>query len=167
MTALPLPLPKPPSDTHPAVPYAEEPVALLQLDASDPIEAASAVYREVRRGRRVVAVACGGAVVGGRGGGPAVLVRARRWDDGGRDAAVQQLGGGVKGVGERESGLKTSSSFGGDPLPPPPSSVSKPQGTTKTTPNTTSLSPGGTNKNTNPCFFWRPESFFSIIATGG
>lgn len=60
MTALPLPLPKPPSDAHAAVPYTDEPVALLQLDASDPIEAASAVYREVRRGRRVVAVACGG-----------------------------------------------------------------------------------------------------------
>jgi homoserine dehydrogenase len=40
---------------------ADEPVALLQLDATDPIEAASAVYREVRRGRRVVAVASGGA----------------------------------------------------------------------------------------------------------
>lgn len=39
---------------------ADEPVALLQLDATDPIEAASAVYREVRRGRRVVAVASGG-----------------------------------------------------------------------------------------------------------
>lgn len=60
MTALPLSLPKPASDAHPAVPYTDEPVALLQLDATDPIEAASAVYREVRRGRRVVAVACGG-----------------------------------------------------------------------------------------------------------
>ena len=60
MTALPLPLPKPPSDAYAAAPYTDEPVALLQLDASDPIEAASAVYREVRRGRRVVAVACGG-----------------------------------------------------------------------------------------------------------
>jgi homoserine dehydrogenase len=40
-------------------PVADEPVALLQLDLADPAEAASAVYREVRRGRRVVAVACG------------------------------------------------------------------------------------------------------------
>ena len=59
MTALPLPR------SSPALPetaaHAEEPVALLQLDATDPIEAASAVYREVRRGRRVVAVASGGA----------------------------------------------------------------------------------------------------------
>ena len=61
MTAQPLPLPIQPSAIHPAVPYTEEPVALLQLDGSDPVEAASAVYREVRRGRRVVAVACGGA----------------------------------------------------------------------------------------------------------
>ncbi|TPW06949.1 MAG: aspartate/glutamate/uridylate kinase [bacterium] len=60
MTALPLPLPKPPSDSCPEIPYTDEPIALLQLDASDPVEAASAVYREVRRGRRVVAVACGG-----------------------------------------------------------------------------------------------------------
>ena len=60
MTALPLPLPIPSSTAHLSVPYTDEPVALLQLDASDPIEAASAVYREVRRGRRVVAVACGG-----------------------------------------------------------------------------------------------------------
>jgi len=60
MTALPLPLPKPPSEAPVPIPYTDEPVALLQLDASDPIEAASAVYREVRRGRRVVAVACGG-----------------------------------------------------------------------------------------------------------
>lgn len=40
-------------------PVADEPVALLQLDLADPAGAASAVYREVRRGRRVVAVACG------------------------------------------------------------------------------------------------------------
>lgn len=58
MTALPLPR------STPALPetaaHADEPVALLQLDATDAIEAASAVYREVRRGRRVVAVASGG-----------------------------------------------------------------------------------------------------------
>ena len=60
MIALLFPLPKPISDVHTAVPYTEEPVALLQLDGSDPVEAASAVYREVRRGRRVVALACGG-----------------------------------------------------------------------------------------------------------
>ncbi|RZJ83330.1 MAG: hypothetical protein EON88_28870, partial [Brevundimonas sp.] len=39
----------------------DEPVALLQLDVTDAADAASAVYREVRRGRRVVAVASGGA----------------------------------------------------------------------------------------------------------
>lgn len=61
MTALPLSLPLPSSPAHSTAPYTEEPVALLQLDGSDPAEAASAVYREVRRGRRVVAVACGGA----------------------------------------------------------------------------------------------------------
>ncbi|MDP3081186.1 MAG: hypothetical protein Q8M90_10220, partial [Brevundimonas sp.] len=66
MTAQPLPLPIPSSTTHLSVPYTDEPVALLQLDASDPIEAASAVYREVRRGRRVVAVACGGPDAAGR-----------------------------------------------------------------------------------------------------
>ncbi len=60
MTALPLPLPGPSSAVSPTVPYTDEPVALLQLDGADPAEAASAVYREVRRGRRVVAVACGG-----------------------------------------------------------------------------------------------------------
>ena len=59
MTALPLPLPGPSLDGHAAVPYSDEPVALLQLDSSDPAGSASAVYREVRRGRRVVAVACG------------------------------------------------------------------------------------------------------------
>ncbi len=60
MTALSLPLPLPGPAAGPgANPYPDEPVALLQLDASDPQEAASAVYREVRRGRRVVAVACG------------------------------------------------------------------------------------------------------------
>lgn len=40
--------------------YRGEPVALLQLDVGDAREAASAVYREVRRGRGVVAVASGG-----------------------------------------------------------------------------------------------------------
>ena len=60
MTAQSLPLPRP-SPAVPAIaPYPDEPVALLQLDGSDPVEAASAVYREVRRGRRVVAVAYGG-----------------------------------------------------------------------------------------------------------
>lgn len=55
MTALPL------SRAAPAVQsvVADEPVALLQLDLSDVATAASAVYREVRRGRRVVAVAAG------------------------------------------------------------------------------------------------------------
>jgi homoserine dehydrogenase len=38
-----------------------ETTALLQLDLSDPVEAASAVYRQTRRGRRVVAVAGGAA----------------------------------------------------------------------------------------------------------
>lgn len=60
MTAQPLPRPIQPAAADPAAPYTDEPVALLQLDGSDPVEAASAVYREVRRGRRVVAVACGG-----------------------------------------------------------------------------------------------------------
>lgn len=41
-------------------PFAPEPVALLQLDAGHPADAASAVYRELRLGRRVVAVASGG-----------------------------------------------------------------------------------------------------------
>lgn len=43
------------------LPAAGEPVALLQLDLSDVAASASAVYREVRRGRRVVAVAAGAA----------------------------------------------------------------------------------------------------------
>ncbi|MBL0968008.1 MAG: hypothetical protein IBJ02_02715 [Brevundimonas sp.] len=60
MTAL-LSLPRTPASLPETVVRADEPVALLQLDATDPIEAASAVYREVRRGRRVVAVASGGA----------------------------------------------------------------------------------------------------------
>jgi len=56
MTALPL------SRVAPAplaAPPAAEPVALLQL-SGDTADAASAVYREVRRGRRVVAVVAGG-----------------------------------------------------------------------------------------------------------
>lgn len=60
MTAL-LSLPRTPASLPETAVRADEPVALLQLDATDPIEAASAVYREVRRGRRVVAVASGGA----------------------------------------------------------------------------------------------------------
>lgn len=59
MTAL-LSLSRTPASLPETVARADEPVALLQLDATDPIEAASAVYREVRRGRRVVAVASGG-----------------------------------------------------------------------------------------------------------
>ncbi|RYE07449.1 MAG: hypothetical protein EOP22_17845 [Hyphomicrobiales bacterium] len=55
------PLPRLPAADDVSSPVADEPVALLQLDLSDPVEAASAVYRQVRRGRRVVAVACGGA----------------------------------------------------------------------------------------------------------
>ncbi len=66
MTALPLPLPGPSSPDQTTAPYTDEPVALLQLDGSDPIEAASAIYREVRRGRRVVAVACGEPDAAGR-----------------------------------------------------------------------------------------------------
>ena len=54
MTALPLARPAP------FAAPAGEPVALLQLAAA-PADAASAVYREVRRGRRVVAVVAGGA----------------------------------------------------------------------------------------------------------
>lgn len=60
MTAL-LSLPRTPASLPETAVRADEPVALLQLDATDAIEAASAVYREVRRGRRVVAVASGGA----------------------------------------------------------------------------------------------------------
>ncbi|MFA4894688.1 hypothetical protein, partial [Brevundimonas sp.] len=56
MTALLLSRPAP-SALRPA--GADEPVALLQLDLTDVDAAASAVYREVRRGRRVVAVAAG------------------------------------------------------------------------------------------------------------
>ncbi|HWQ88289.1 homoserine dehydrogenase [Brevundimonas sp.] len=57
MTALPLA--RIPAADDVSAPVADEPVALLQLDLADPVEAASAVYRQVRRGRRVVAVACG------------------------------------------------------------------------------------------------------------
>lgn len=55
MTALPVARLAPAPLTAPA----GEPVALLQLAAA-PVDAASAVYREVRRGRRVVAVVAGG-----------------------------------------------------------------------------------------------------------
>lgn len=56
MTALPAALAAAPS-IPPLVGH--EPVALLQLDLFNVAAAASAVYREVRRGRRVVAVASG------------------------------------------------------------------------------------------------------------
>jgi len=59
MIALSVPLPRPVSPPGTITPYTDEPVALLQLDGADAVAAASAVYREVRRGRRVVAVACG------------------------------------------------------------------------------------------------------------
>lgn len=57
MTALPLTRP---AAGSPVPPLAAEPVALLQLDAAHPGDAASSIYREVRRGRRVVVVASGG-----------------------------------------------------------------------------------------------------------
>ncbi|MBA3048859.1 hypothetical protein [Brevundimonas sp.] len=66
MTALPLPHSAPASVESTTIPYPDEPVALLQLDGADPVEATSAVYREVRRGRRVVAVACGDPRAGAR-----------------------------------------------------------------------------------------------------
>lgn len=56
MTALSLARTAPP----PLAPPSAEPVALLQLSV-ETADAASAVYREVRRGRRVVAVVAGGA----------------------------------------------------------------------------------------------------------
>ncbi|HYG27220.1 MAG TPA: hypothetical protein VD906_09955, partial [Caulobacteraceae bacterium] len=56
MTALPLTRAAP---APLAAPSPGEPVALLQL-SGDTADAASAVYREVRRGRRVVAVVAGG-----------------------------------------------------------------------------------------------------------
>lgn len=61
MTAASLPLPRPVSTGAVSGHAPDEPVALLQLDIADAAVAASAVYREVRRGRRVVAVASGGA----------------------------------------------------------------------------------------------------------
>lgn len=60
MTAASLPLPRPVTGADLTAHASDEPVALLQLDVADAAEAASAVYREVRRGRRVVAVASGG-----------------------------------------------------------------------------------------------------------
>ena len=61
MTAASLPLPRPVVAGAVSEHAHDEPVALLQLDVTDAADAASAVYREVRRGRRVVAVASGGA----------------------------------------------------------------------------------------------------------
>lgn len=61
MVSASLPLPRPAAAGAVCEHAPDEPVALLQLDAADAIAAASAVYREVRRGRRVVAVASGGA----------------------------------------------------------------------------------------------------------
>ena len=72
-------------------PVVDEPVALLQLDLADPAEAASAVYREVRRGRRVVAVACG------RAEAPVRLARAL--DAIGVAAALPASGEGLLGAG--------------------------------------------------------------------
>ena len=91
MTALSLsPLPLPAADDV-SSPVVDEPVALLQLDLTDPAEAASAVYRQVRRGRRVVAVACGRAEV------PARLARAL--DAIGVTAALPAAGQGLLGAG--------------------------------------------------------------------
>lgn len=90
MTALSLPLPLPAVDGV-SSPVVDEPVALLQLDLADPAEAASAVYRETRRGRRVVAVACGGAEA------PARLARAL--DAIGVAAALPAVGEGLLGRG--------------------------------------------------------------------
>jgi len=66
MTAASLPLPRPVVTGGVSELAHDEPVALLQLDAVNAAEAASAVYREVRRGRRVVAVASGAADAAGR-----------------------------------------------------------------------------------------------------
>ncbi len=66
MTAASLPLPRPAVAGAVSQHAHDEPVALLQLDAADAAAAASAVYREVRRGRRVVAVAAGGTDVAAR-----------------------------------------------------------------------------------------------------
>lgn len=91
MTALSLsPLPLPAADGV-SSPVVDEPVALLQLDLADPAEAASAVYREVRRGRRVVAVACG------RAEAPVRLARAL--DAIGVAAALPAAGEGLLGAG--------------------------------------------------------------------
>lgn len=90
MTALSLPLPLPVAGDAPS-PVVDEPVALLQLDLVDPAEAASAVYREIRRGRRVVAVACG------RAEAPALL--ADRLRAIGVHAAVTAAGEGLLGSG--------------------------------------------------------------------
>ncbi len=90
MTALSLRLSLPAADGA-ASPVVDEPVALLQLDLADPAAAASAVYREVRRGRRVVAVACGGA------GASARLARAL--DVIGVDAIQPDPGAGLLGRG--------------------------------------------------------------------
>ena len=90
MTALSLPVSLPAAGDA-ASPVVDEPVALLQLDLADPAEAASAVYREVRRGRRVVAVACG------RADAPARLARAL--DAVGVAAASPAVGEGLLGRG--------------------------------------------------------------------
>ena len=90
MTALPNALPLPAVDGV-SSPVADEPVALLQLDLADPAEAASAVYREVRRGRRVVAVACGRAEPSAR--------LARALDAIGVTAVLTASGEGLLGAG--------------------------------------------------------------------
>jgi homoserine dehydrogenase len=90
MTALSLPVSLPAADGV-SSPVVDELVALLQLDLADPAEAATAVYREVRRGRRVVAVACGGAEA------PARLARAL--DAIGVTAALPSPGDGLLGRG--------------------------------------------------------------------
>ncbi|HYD27815.1 hypothetical protein [Brevundimonas sp.] len=90
MTALSLPVSHPAADGV-SSPVVDEPVALLQLDMADPAAAASAVYREVRRGRRVVAVACGGAEAPDR--------LARALDAIGVDATLPAVGEGLLGGG--------------------------------------------------------------------
>lgn len=50
---------RPERKPHTPRPSDAETTALLQLDLSDPVEAATAVYRQARRGRHVVAVAGG------------------------------------------------------------------------------------------------------------
>ncbi|MDP3802960.1 homoserine dehydrogenase [Brevundimonas sp.] len=59
MSALALTAPGLPAIPPGDAPPTEEPVVLLQLDATVTAEAVSSVYREVRRGRRVVVVAGG------------------------------------------------------------------------------------------------------------